>query len=610
MIDNFRERKVGDNWIDNFMEYSARQWADFSYSLPNGECLAAVQSRNISALNEILTRHKDENIVVGTHGTALSAIINYYDSSYGYDDFLSMIDLMPWAVKISYDGNNCFGMEKIDLFNLNQKPDYTQCKVCISNLGALKAYRFVVIFARYRNKWLYCRAKDRDSFETAGGHIENNETTLEAARRELYEETGAVHYDIEPAFDYSVHIPTAYSNGQLFFARIKELGTIPDFEMAEVKLFDAIPDKMRFPGILPVLYHKIQGWLNLQSAKDELWDVYDFNRQLTGRTHRRADPLAAGDYHLSVQVWLQNSKGEYLITQRSPNKGYPYMWECQGGAAIAGDDSISAAIREVKEETGFDVMADNGKRLYSMKRENDFCDVWMFWQDFDIKKVVLLENETVDAKYAGKDEILGMAKEGKFFAYTYLEDMFARTGSTFGLARKTMERLEWMRITKREYSYKEFNNEDFTGAAGLLRLLEVRAPLIVNCHGEMVKVVDTNYTWLQFAFKNRNYWLTVTLDENDKIIQYYYDISFCNFIESGGTSWFFDLYLDVVMLPDGRLLLLDENELNGALEKRTINRRQYDLAVNTAQSLMDELKGKEKELAAFCKKYYSMLQQK
>jgi len=126
-----------------------------------------------------------------------------------------------------------------------------------ADLDTLKSFTFVVIFARYKDKWLYCRAKEREVFETAGGHIEPGETPLEAAKRELYEETGALAFDIEPAFDYSVKSSAGYSTGQVFFAKIHELGEIPDYEMAEVRLFDTIPDRMRFPQILPVIYEKM-----------------------------------------------------------------------------------------------------------------------------------------------------------------------------------------------------------------------------------------------------------------------------------------------------------------------------------------------------------------
>jgi len=158
-----------------------------------------------------------------------------------------------------------FVKEKIDLLNPQQNPEHKKCEVRTADLGELKTYRYTVIFARYQNKWLYCRAKERGTFETAGGHIEQGETPLEGAKRELYEETGAVSFDIEPAFDYSVHCPDAYANGQVFFAQIHELGDIPDYEMAEVRLFDTIPNKMRFPQILPVLYEKMQLWLKARS---------------------------------------------------------------------------------------------------------------------------------------------------------------------------------------------------------------------------------------------------------------------------------------------------------------------------------------------------------
>ena len=127
-----------------------------------------------------------------------------------------------------------------------------------AELGELKNYTFVVIFCRYQDKWLYCRAKDREVFETAGGHIESGELPIEAAKRELYEETGATRYDIVSAFDYSVQTSSGYSTGQVFLAHIHEIEEHQDFEMAEVKLFEALPDKMRFPEITPVIYAKIQ----------------------------------------------------------------------------------------------------------------------------------------------------------------------------------------------------------------------------------------------------------------------------------------------------------------------------------------------------------------
>ena len=125
-------------------------------------------------------------------------------------------------------------------------------------LSYLKYYKFVVTFARYGDKWLFTRHRDRTTWEAAGGHIEIGETTLEAAKRELYEETGAVKFTIKPMLDYSVHTTKDYANGQVFFAEITELGDLPDSEMAEVKLFDTTPDNLTYPQIFPILFSEIE----------------------------------------------------------------------------------------------------------------------------------------------------------------------------------------------------------------------------------------------------------------------------------------------------------------------------------------------------------------
>lgn len=130
-------------------------------------------------------------------------------------------------------------------------------------LGFLKDYRYVAIFSRMDGKWLYTRAQNRDGWETAGGHIEPGETPLEAAKRELWAETGALEYEIHPMFDYSAHGPDGFACTQVFYADITALGPLPeDFEMAEVGLYDTYPDTLRLPEILPVLYRKMNKLLS------------------------------------------------------------------------------------------------------------------------------------------------------------------------------------------------------------------------------------------------------------------------------------------------------------------------------------------------------------
>ena len=102
---NFRERKVGDQWLEDFDAFAKRQWGDFSYKLTNGESLREVQERNIKALKEILRDCEGENVVIGTHGTALSTIIAYYDS-FAYEDFYRIQARLPWLVSMRFDGMN------------------------------------------------------------------------------------------------------------------------------------------------------------------------------------------------------------------------------------------------------------------------------------------------------------------------------------------------------------------------------------------------------------------------------------------------------------------------------------------------------------------------
>jgi len=135
----------------------------------------------------------------------------------------------------------------------------TSWQVEIDALGAFAPYRFTVIFAHYRGEWLYARHKNRDTYETAGGHVEPGETPLECAKRELVEETGAVKFSIEPAFDYAVHTEKGSATGQVFYAEVKQLGKLPEgSEMAEVRLFPGIPKKMTYPAVLPVLYEEMR----------------------------------------------------------------------------------------------------------------------------------------------------------------------------------------------------------------------------------------------------------------------------------------------------------------------------------------------------------------
>lgn len=105
--ERLRERETGPG--GNCRELFAKRWADFDWHEPGGEPLRSVQERNIAALTEILEENPGKTIVIGTHGTALSTILNYYDPAWNCDEFLRVIDWMPFIMELDFDGTACLG---------------------------------------------------------------------------------------------------------------------------------------------------------------------------------------------------------------------------------------------------------------------------------------------------------------------------------------------------------------------------------------------------------------------------------------------------------------------------------------------------------------------
>ena len=128
-------------------------------------------------------------------------------------------------------------------------------------LDTFPAYKYVVILSRKDGQWLFSRHKDRTTWETQGGHIEAGETPLEAARRELWEESGAVEYTIRPMFDYWAGDHTGSAVGVVFLSEVIRQEPLPESEMAETRLFDELPENLTYPGITPVLAAEMQRYL-------------------------------------------------------------------------------------------------------------------------------------------------------------------------------------------------------------------------------------------------------------------------------------------------------------------------------------------------------------
>lgn len=166
--------------------------------------------------------------------------------------------------------------------------------------------------------------------------------------------------------------------------------------------------------------------------KLEFWDIYDKNKQKTGRVMKRNDwHLADDEYHLTVLGAVARPDGKFLITKRVMDKAWaPGWWEIPGGACQAGERSEDAVRREVMEETGLDVARADGGYVFTYHRENPgegdnyFVDVYRFVMDFEKKDVHLQTEETADFRLAGPEEIKEIAKQGIFLHYDSIRRIF------------------------------------------------------------------------------------------------------------------------------------------------------------------------------------------
>jgi 8-oxo-dGTP diphosphatase len=150
----------------------------------------------------------------------------------------------------------------------------------------------------------------------------------------------------------------------------------------------------------------------VQEIMLELWDIYDKNRNKTGRIHERVKPLLKGDYHLVVYIWIINNKDEVLLTKRHPDKPWGNYWECTGGSVTVGEDSLQGALREVAEEIGVILNGEDGMLLSKERREHDFVDTWLFKKDFALNNITFQPEEVIDAKWVNKNEYNEMYNEG------------------------------------------------------------------------------------------------------------------------------------------------------------------------------------------------------
>jgi 8-oxo-dGTP pyrophosphatase MutT (NUDIX family) len=138
----------------------------------------------------------------------------------------------------------------------------------------------------------------------------------------------------------------------------------------------------------------------------ELWDLYDIDRNPLGRTHQRGTTNVRGEYHVVVSIWTVDSQNRVLLTLRDPAKeSFPNHWENTGGSVLSGESSLSAAVRELEEETGIVAREDELVLVGSEITRDSFVDHYLLRRDLPLRDVRLQPGETADARWVALDEL-------------------------------------------------------------------------------------------------------------------------------------------------------------------------------------------------------------
>ncbi|MEZ4711474.1 MAG: DUF402 domain-containing protein [Caldilineaceae bacterium] len=146
------------------------------------------------------------------------------------------------------------------------------------------------------------------------------------------------------------------------------------------------------------------------------------------------------------------------------------------------------------------------------------------------------------------------------------------------MKRKTADRADWQRVTQRRFIMAPLDDARFTGHITLLCIDAVREPLWVESNGQRICIADAGHAWLHQIPHHAQHVVTTMFDTRGAIVQWYIDICAQTGVNAHGIPWFDDLYLDVIVSPDGKVGVYDADELDEALATDLITPAQYELA--------------------------------
>lgn len=172
---------------------------------------------------------------------------------------------------------------------------------------------------------------------------------------------------------------------------------------------------------------------------------------------------------------------------------------------------------------------------------------------------------------------------------------------------RDMYRTDWTRIKEREYVSRPCTLNGNPARESLILIRDITSPLTVSSAGMPVKVVEKDYSWIQVAEQGARWWLTAMFDEKDNLLQMYFDITAGNIFDNPENPTFRDMYLDLVLRPDGKIVLLDEDELDEALNAGEITPAEYAQTEEACAALYRLLSEHTLETMAYCRQTYQAL---
>ena len=159
----------------------------------------------------------------------------------------------------------------------------------------------------------------------------------------------------------------------------------------------------------------------------EIWDLYDGDGKLTGQKLVRGEEIPQGLYHIGVHIWPINHSGSFLIQKRADNVQWkPGIWAATGGSAISGEDPLTAAMRELREELGVEARPEEMQLVFRMRRTISFCSVYSIHVDRPESDFVLQEEEVSEVRWCSIPRMMHMIRSGQLYNYgdSYYHSLF------------------------------------------------------------------------------------------------------------------------------------------------------------------------------------------